>query len=87
MRANRNIRSLFPLKDKNKYKSCVIYKEGCFCASRYNVKPNVMQKLDGMNIIIELKVQSHQNTFETTSTTVTVDCNHMDCHFKYSKKC
>ena len=33
-------------------------------------KPNVMQKLDVMNKIIELKVQSHRNTFETTLTTV-----------------
>ena len=34
------------------------------------VKPNVMRKLDGMNIIIQLKVQNHQNTFEATSTTI-----------------
>ena len=31
----RNIRSLFPLKDKNDYKSCVIYKGDCSCCSRY----------------------------------------------------
>ena len=31
----RNIRSLFPLKDKNDYKSCVIYKGYCSCCSRY----------------------------------------------------
>ena len=30
-----NIRSLFPLKDKSDYKSCVIYKEGFSCDSRY----------------------------------------------------
>ena len=30
----RNIRSLFPLKDKNNYKSCVIYKGDCSCGSR-----------------------------------------------------
>ena len=30
----RNIRSLFPLKDKNDYKSCVI-KGDCSCGSRY----------------------------------------------------
>ena len=29
-----NIRSLFPLKDKNHYKSCVIYKGDCSCGSR-----------------------------------------------------
>ena len=34
------------------------------------VKPNVMQKLDGMNIIIQLKNQNLKDTFETTSTTV-----------------
>ena len=34
------------------------------------VKPNVMQKLNGMNIIIQLKVQNHQNTFEAISTTI-----------------
>ena len=32
---SRNIQSLFPLKDKNDYKSCVIYKGGCSCGSRY----------------------------------------------------
>ena len=31
----RNIRSLFPLKDKNHYKSCVIYKDDCSCILRY----------------------------------------------------
>ena len=31
----RNIRSLFPLKDKSNYKSCVIYKEHCSCGSCY----------------------------------------------------
>ena len=29
-----------------------------------------MQRLDGMNIIIQLRVQNHQNIFEATSTTV-----------------
>ena len=31
----RNIRSLFPLKDKHDYKFCVIYKENCSCGSCY----------------------------------------------------
>ena len=31
----RNIRSLFPLKDKNDYKSCIIYKGYYSCGSRY----------------------------------------------------
>ena len=30
-----------------------------------------MQKLDGMNIIIQQKFKNHQNTFEATSTTIT----------------
>ena len=34
------------------------------------VKPNVMRKLEGMKITIQLKVQNHQNTFEVTSTTI-----------------
>ena len=42
------------------------------------MKPNVMEKLDGKSIIIQLKVQNHQNIFGTAST--------MD-HFKCSKKC
>ena len=32
--------------------------------------PKVMQIFDGMNIIIQLKVQSHRNNIETISTTV-----------------
>ena len=32
----KNIRSLFPLKDKNDYKSCVIYREDCSCGPHYN---------------------------------------------------
>ena len=31
----RNIRSLFPLKDKSDYKSCVAYKGDCSCGSYY----------------------------------------------------
>ena len=30
-----NMRSLFPLKDKSDYKSCVMYKGGCSCGSCY----------------------------------------------------
>ena len=33
-------------------------------------KTNIMRKLDGMNIIIQLKVLDHQNTFEAISTTI-----------------
>ena len=34
------------------------------------VKPNLMRKLDRMNIIIQLQVQNHQKTFEATLATV-----------------
>ena len=34
------------------------------------VKSEVMRKLDGMKIIIQLKVQNHQSTFDATSTTI-----------------
>ena len=33
------------------------------------VKPNVMQKLEELNIITQLKVQNHRKTFEASSTT------------------
>ena len=64
----RNIRSLFPLKDKNDYKWCVINKVIVLVVHVTLVKRNVMQKLDGRNIIIQLKFQNHQNTLEATST-------------------
>ena len=67
----RNIRSLFPLKVKNDYKSCLIYNiEIALVVHVALVKPDVMQKLDVMNIIMQLNVQNHQNTFEATSTTI-----------------
>ena len=66
----RNIRSSFPLKDKNDYKLCVIYKGIVLVVHVTLVKPNVMQKLDRINLIIQLKVQNYQNTFEATSTTI-----------------
>ena len=34
------------------------------------VGPNVMHELDGMNIVIQLKVQKNQNNLRGTSTTV-----------------
>ena len=34
------------------------------------LKPIIMQKLDGMNIIVQLKVKNHQNAFKTISTNV-----------------
>ena len=66
-----NIRSLFPLKVKSDYKCCVNYKGDCSSGSSYidETKRNML-KLDGMNIIIQLKVLNHRHTFETISTTV-----------------
>ena len=60
---------MFPLKDKNDYKSCVIYKGDCFCGSRY-IGETKRKEYNGKNIIIQLKVQSHQNTCEATSATI-----------------
>ena len=47
----RNIRSLFPLNDKNDYKSCVIYKGGRSCGSRYigEIKRNAEVKCNEHN--------------------------------------
>ena len=53
----RNIRSLFPLKDKNITNRVLSIKEIVLVVTL--VKPTVMRKLDRMNIIIQLKVQSH----------------------------
>ena len=47
----RNKWSLFPLKDKNDYKSCVIYKGVCSCGSRYTgeTKRNAKVRLNKHN--------------------------------------
>ena len=50
MWTTRNIQSLLPLKEKNDYKSCGIV----LVVHVTLLKPNVMQKLDRMNIIIQL---------------------------------
>ena len=39
----------------------------------------VMKNLDGMNIITQLKVQNHRNTFEATSTTVLHGLSYQNC--------
>ena len=64
------MRSLFPLKDKSDYKSCVIYKGDCSCGSRYiaESKRNAEVKWNEHNN--PTKSSEHQNTFEATSTTV-----------------
>ena len=66
----RNMRSLFPLKNKNNYKLCFIYKEIVLVVHVSLVKPSRVQKLDGMYIISRLKVNNRRNTAKTTSTTV-----------------
>lgn len=50
---------------------------------RYIGETNVMQKLDGINVIIQLKVQSHRKFFKATSTAAL----HVLQNFKCSKKC
>ena len=37
----RDIRSLFPLKDKSDYKSCFIYRRDCSCDARYIGETNL----------------------------------------------
>ena len=69
-RKTRNIRSLFPLKDKNDYKSCVIYKRDCSCGSRYIGETKRNAEVRWTNITIQIKVQNHQNTCEATSITI-----------------
>ena len=50
------------------------------------VKPNVMQKLGGKNIIIKLKVQNHQNNIKQQLRNNISHYFTMGCHFKCSKK-
>ena len=66
----RNVQSLFPLKEKKIINRVLSIKEFVLVVHLTLVKPNVMQKLDGVNIIIQLKVQNHQYTFNVTSTTI-----------------
>ena len=66
----RNKKSLFPLKIETIKNRLLPIKGIIIVVYRTLLKPNVMQKLDGINLIIRLKVQNHQNIFEATSTTV-----------------
>ena len=66
----RNIRPLFPIKDKTIANHVLSITEIALVVHVTFVKPNVIRKLDGMTIIIQLKVQNHQSTFEVTSTTI-----------------
>ena len=62
----RNIRPLFPLKDKSDYKSSVIHKGNCSCRSSYigETKCNVEVRRNEHNNLT--KFQNHQNTFEAS---------------------
>ena len=53
----RNIRYLFPLEDKNDYRSCGIYEENCSCGSHYigETKRNA-----------ELRLNEHNNPTESS---------------------
>ena len=65
----RNIQCLFLLKEKT-IMNCVLSIKGIVLVVNITlVKPHVMQKLDGMNII-QLKVENSHNTFEATSITI-----------------
>ena len=73
----------FPLKEKDDYKSCVIYKGDCSCGSRHigETKHNV-----------EVRQNEHDNPTKMVRTTRTSlkqhqPLFHMGCHFKCSKKC
>ena len=62
---------MFPLKDKNDYKSCVVYKGNCSCGSRFfsETKCNAELRWNELNNPTK-KVPSHQNTSEATSNTI-----------------
>ena len=62
----RNIIYLFPLLKTKAIINRVLTIKGIVLVVHATlVKLNVMQKLDGINIIIQVKVQNHQNTFES----------------------
>ena len=70
----RNIRSLFPLKDKNDYKSRVIYKGDCSCGSRYigETRRNV-----------EVKWNEHNNPTKSSEPSTHLRSNISHC-FKWA---
>ena len=58
---------MFPVKDKNGYKSCVIYKRNFSCGSRYigETKRNVEDRWNEHTVIIQLTIQNHRNIFSS----------------------
>ena len=78
----RNIQPLFPLKDKNDYKSCVSYTWDCSCVSRYigetkhNAEVRWKEHSNPTKFrVIKTPAKQHQPLF------------YMGCQFKCSKKC
>ena len=69
-----NTRHIFPFRDKNDYKLCVLYKGDSSCGSRYIGEtksiPGAMHSYNKINIIIQVKVQNYRSTFEKISITV-----------------
>ena len=55
----RTIQSLFALKDKNDYKSCVVYKEDCSCGSSYNGETKCNAEVRWDEQIKQLRAQNH----------------------------
>ena len=74
------IKTLFSLKDRNDYKSCVIYKEDCSCGSHYigETKRNA-----------KVKWNEHNNTSKRTIETLLKQHRlllYMGCHSKMHQK-
>ena len=78
----RNMQFLFPLKIRTIINRVLFVKEVVLLICMTSVKPNVIQKLYWINIIIQLTDQNLWNSFEPIW-----PLSHMDCHFKCSKKC
>ena len=71
---------MFPVKDKNGYKSCVIYKRNFSCGSRYigESKRTVEDRWNEHTVIIQLTIQNHRNIFFFFS----VCCIATDCFWQ-----
>ena len=70
----RNIRSLLTLKEKNDYKSCVVYKRDCSCGSRYigETKRNT-----------EVRWNKHNNPTKSSETSKYLRSN-INHHFRWA---
>ena len=70
----RNIRSLFPLKDKNDYKFCTIYIGDCSCGSSY---------IGGTNRNAEVRWNKYNNTTKRSEPSKHLQSNISNC-FKWA---